>query len=296
MCLALTVACSQLELVLLRSQLAGATWTAPHPHGPVMSSLWGTRPNGRAHAVGLPLLGASTGGMAPASGGGGVPSPHCLRSAGLLPLALVPDNDALQLAKNLLYHLYGMFLAVLAASKTALDAAGQKGDHRSTVLGGARVWAPDARAAYPWHELGAGPLPVLQARPPLDAPEGVPAHWPWEARFLHALLRWAGALLCLPGQDQVRYVELALDFKEHTGRALPAAPGHKLGGVSCLFVNVRTCSGSHSTERNSFCVLVSSLGASCAHFAMHLSRLEATGAWEARVCVLPSHAGAHASP
>ena len=32
-----------------------------------------------------------------------VPSawPACLRSAGLLPLALVPDNDALQLAKDL---------------------------------------------------------------------------------------------------------------------------------------------------------------------------------------------------
>ena len=68
------------------------------------------------------------------------------------------------------------------------------------------------------------------ARPPLDAPEGLPPHWPWEATFLHALLRWARALLWLPGQGQVTYVELALDFEEHAGRALPAAPGHKLAG------------------------------------------------------------------
>ena len=161
-----------------------------------------------------------------------VPSawPACLRSAGLLPLALVPDNDALQLAKDLLYRLYGMFLAVLAARKTALDAAQQRGDQCSTVFGPARGRAPDARTAYPWHQLGAGPLPMPPARPPLDAPEGLPPHWPWEATFLHALLRWAGALLWLPGQGQVAYVELALDFGEHAGQALPPAPGHKLAG------------------------------------------------------------------
>ena len=161
-----------------------------------------------------------------------VPSawPACLRSAGLLPLALVPDNDALQLAKDLLYRLYGMFIAVLAARKTALDAAQQRGDQRSTVFGPARGRAPDTRAAYPWHQLGAGPLPMPPARPPLDAPAGLPPQWPWEATFLHALLRWAGALLWLPGQGQVTYAELALDFEEHAGRALPAAPGHKLAG------------------------------------------------------------------
>ena len=52
--------------------------------------------------------------------------PAHLRSAGLLPLALVPNNDALQLAKDLLYRLYGMFLAVLVARKTALGAAQQQ--------------------------------------------------------------------------------------------------------------------------------------------------------------------------
>ena len=45
-----------------------------------------------------------------------------------------------------------------------------------------------------------------------------------------ALLRWAGALLWIPGQGQVTYRELALDFEEHAGRTLPAAPGHKLAG------------------------------------------------------------------
>ena len=70
-------------------------------------------------------------------------------------------------------------------------------------------------------------------------------------------------------------------------KSMRAGPSQRLEGtswrgVSCHFVNVRTCSSSRWTERNSFCVLVSSLGASCARFAMHLSRSEATGAWVAR--------------
>ena len=242
---ALTVACNELELVLLRSQLAGATWTAarahehhirtdprcPHCGAPAETDEhmpWACPSWEPARAAWRPLVEAAARPLPTLA----VPSawPACLRSAGLLPLALVPDNDALQLAKDLLYRLYGMFLAVLAARKTALDAAQQRGDHRSTVFGPARGRAPDARAAYPWHQLGAGPLPRPPARPPLDAPEGLPPHWPWEATFLHALLRWAGALLWLPRQGQVTYVELALDFEEHAGRALPAAPGHKLAG------------------------------------------------------------------
>ena len=242
---ALTVACNELELVLLRSQLAGATWTAarahehrirtdprcPHCGAPTEMDehmLWACPSWEPARAAWRPLVEAAARPLPTLA----VPSawPAYLRSAGLLPLALVPDNDALQLAKDLLYRLYGMFLAVLAARKTALDAAQQRGDHRSTVFGPARGRAPDTRAAYPWHQLGAGPLPMPPARPPLDAPEALPPHGPWEATFLHALLRWAGALLWLPGQGQVTYVELALDFEEHAGRALPAAPGHKLVG------------------------------------------------------------------
>ena len=64
----------------------GTSPRAPHPHGPAPSSLWGPCRNGRTHAVGLPLLGAGTGGMAPAGGGGGTPSPHAgctVRVAGL---------------------------------------------------------------------------------------------------------------------------------------------------------------------------------------------------------------------
>ena len=242
---ALTVACNELELVLLRSQLAGATWTAarahehrirtdprcPHGGAPTETDehmLWACPSSEPARAAWRPLVEAAACPLPTLA----VPSawPACLRSVGLLPLALVPDNDALQLAKDLLYRLYGMFLAVLAARKTALDAAQQRGDHRATVFGPARGRAPDARAAYPWHQLGAGPLPMPPARPPLDAPEGLPPHWLWEATFLHALLRWAGALLWLPGQGQVTYVELPLDFEEHVGRALPVAPGHKLAG------------------------------------------------------------------
>ena len=242
---ALTVAGNELELVLLRSQLAGATWTAarahehrirtdprcPHCGAPTETDehmLWSCPSWEPARAAWRPLVEAAARPLPTLA----VPSawPACLRSAGLLPLALVPDSDALQLAKDLLYRLYGMFLAVLAARKTALDAAEQRGDQRSTVFGPARGRAPDARAAYPWHQLGAGPLPRPPARPPLDAPAGLPPQWPWEATFLHALLRWAGALLWLPGQGQVTYAELALDFEEHAGRALPAAPGHRLAG------------------------------------------------------------------
>ena len=242
---ALTVAGNELELVLLRSQLAGATWTAarahehrirtdprcPHCGAPTETDehmLWSCPSWEPARAAWRPLVEAAARPLPTLA----VPSawPACLRSAGLLPLALVPDSDALQLAKDLLYRLYGMFLAVLAARKTALDAAQQRGDQRSTVFGPARGRAPDARAAYPWHQLGAGPLPRPPARPPLDAPAGLPPQWPWEATFLHALLRWAGALLWLPGQGQVTYAELALDFEEHAGRALPAAPGHRLAG------------------------------------------------------------------
>ena len=74
-----------------------------------------------------------------------------MRSAGLLPLALVADDDALQLLEDLLYRLYGIFLAVLSARKTALDAAQRRGDPRSTAFGPARGRALGARTAYSWH-------------------------------------------------------------------------------------------------------------------------------------------------
>ena len=65
----------------------------------------------------------------------------------------------------MLYRLYGMFLAVLAVRKTALDATQLRGDQHSTVFGPARGQVPDARTAYPWHQLGAGPLPKPQPDP-----------------------------------------------------------------------------------------------------------------------------------
>ena len=68
------------------------------------------------------------------------------------------------------------------------------------------------------------------ARHPLEGLAGLPPHWKWEATFLHALLWWGATLLWLPGQGQVLYVELALDFREHAGRAIPAALGQELAG------------------------------------------------------------------
>ena len=132
---ALTMACNKLELVLLHSQLVGATWTgastrAPHPPEPALSSVRGPRQNGRTHGVGLPSLQPARAAWRPLLEAAAcpltvmaVPSPWpaCLRSAGLLP-AHVPDVDALQLANDLLYRLYGMLLLMLTARKTALDA------------------------------------------------------------------------------------------------------------------------------------------------------------------------------
>ena len=226
---ALTVACNELELVvLLRSQLAGATWTAarahkhrirtdprcPHRGAPAETDehmLWACPSWEPARAAWRPLVEAAARPLPTLA----VPSarPACLRSAGLLPLALVPDDDEVQLAKDLLYRMCEIFLAVLAACKTALDAAQQRGDQRLTVFGPAQGRAPDTRTAYPWGQLGAGPLPRPPARPPLDAPEGLPPHWPWEATFPHTLLRWAGALLCPvvapgPGPSHVRGIGL----------------------------------------------------------------------------------------
>ena len=241
---ALTVACNELELVLLRSQLAGATWTAarahehcvrtdprcPHCGAPTETDehmLWACPSWEPARAAWRPLVEAAARPLPTLA----VPSawPAYLRSAGLLPLALVPDNDALQLTKDLLYRLYGMFLAALAARKMAFGAAQQRGDHRSTVFGPARGRALDARAAYMWHQLGAGPVPMPPARPPLDAPEGLPPHWPWEATFLHALLRWAGALLWLPEPSHVRGI--GPGFRRACGPGPPSGSRAQVGGA-----------------------------------------------------------------
>ena len=242
---ALTVAYNEPELVLLGSQLAGATWTAarahehhictdpccPHFGAPAKTDehmLWACHSLKPARAAWRLLVEAAARPLLTLA----VPSawPACLPSAGLLLLALMPDNDALQLAKDLPYRLYGMFLVVPAARKTALDAAQQRGDpvRPSSVHRGAGRLAH----AQPIHgtNLGWAHCPGLRPEPLFDAPEGLPPHWPWEATFLHALLWSAGALLWLPGQGQVKYVELALDFEEHAARALPAAPGHKLAG------------------------------------------------------------------
>ena len=171
---ALTVACNELELVMLRSQLARATWTAARSHehrfcmdphcpdfgGPTQTDehlLWACPSWEPARAAWPPLVEAAALPLPTLA----APSawPACLRWAGLLPLPLLPDNNSLQLAQDLLYRLYGMFHAV--ARKTALDAAQQRGDHRSTVFGLAQGQAPDARTAYRWHQLGAGPRPMF---------------------------------------------------------------------------------------------------------------------------------------
>ena len=193
----------------------------------------------------------------------------CLRSAGLLPLAPAGPGARRRRAtagKGPPVPLVRNFLAVLAARKTALDAAQQRGDHNSTVFGPARGQAPDACRG----QLGAGPLPRPTARPPLDAPEGLPPHWPWEAAFLHALLRWPWGPCC---GSRARAKSHIWNWPGIL-RSMRAGLSRRLWGTSwqiasCHFANGRTCSSSRSTKRNSFCVLVSLMGASCARNATH---------------------------
>ena len=276
--LTLTVACNELEL---RPQLPGATWTAARAHEhrirtdsrcphrgalaetdkhilwvcPTCEPAW--RPLVEAAARPLPTLAVPSAWLA------------CLRLAKLLPLALVPDDDALKLAKDRLYRLYGMFLAVLAARKRALDTAEQRGDQRLTVFGLARGRAPDARTAYPWHQLGAGPLPMPPARPPLDAPEACRRIGPGRRRF--CMPRCGGQGPSCGSRARAKSRTWNWPWISYS---IWTEPSRRLQGtswrvVSCHFVNERTCSSSRSTKRNSLCVLVSFLGASYARYAMH---------------------------
>ena len=109
-------------------------------------------------------------------------------------------------------------------------------------------WAPcpppprRARYAYttPPHAPGHGESPFWQtywlgcerysgARPVcLHNPTA--RTWPWGKPFLADLLAWLRALQWTEDTDTVSFIELALDFKEHAARILPAAPQAKFQG------------------------------------------------------------------
>ena len=157
--------------------------------------------------------------------------PVCMRATGLLPAVLVQLEEVDQ-AGRLMYRPYGMYPAVLSARMGAAVAARRDAGAGPSVFAIARKRPPDARRGYPWGQLGAGPHPPAPPVAPLAMRAGPPPGWPREASFAVALLQWASQLRWLPGQGHVTYVELALDFEAHAGRALPAPSDHRLWGVT----------------------------------------------------------------
>ena len=148
--------------------------------------------------------------------------PVSLKATGLLPLALVGAGEDAQ-AGRLLYRLYGMYLAMLSASRAAKEGAGLGRDVAST-FGQARGRGPDSRQGYGLEQLADGLLRPATTRDPWQ-PQGPLAEWPWERGFAEALVSWGSALQWVPGLGQVTYAELALE--SHSNRAPPAKSGHR---------------------------------------------------------------------
>ena len=96
---------------------------------------------------------------------------------------------------------------------------------------------------------GAFPYAELLRPKPRPRPEDrfvmgdVPSsEWRWEPAFREALLSWLRELQWEPGMGQVTFVELALDFEAHSGRAMPASPGGSCRRWFCLCMRERECS------------------------------------------------------
>ena len=188
---------------------------------------------------------------------------------------------------QLLYRLYGMYLAVLLA-RCAMEALRLGGDAASTVFGLARGRGPDSRQGYGWEQLVDGPLRPAPAQEPLQLLQGSLAGWPWERGFAEALVRWASALQWVPGLGQVTYPELALDFESHSNRALPAKPGHR----------GRACCGRRSTCCSSCSPAIPcrrEISGGCAPLWCPLGLSQHGANTAAGVCVPARHAAAHAA-
>ena len=81
------------------------------------------------------------------------------------------------------------------------------------------------------HEL-VGPLPCPELLP-IAVRNMSPSEWGWERAFLVDLLLWLAQLHWVPpGEVQVTFIELALDFEATAGRALPPTPQSSLQGVA----------------------------------------------------------------
>ena len=180
---ALRAGCSELENSLLRWLLAGAMWTAawvlghgmranaacPHcgaAHEDEAHSLWDCPEWDGARGTWLPWLHNTT----RAVPGLGPPDrwPSCLRKAGLFPLRLARGVDR-DLLDWFLYHLYCMYLAVLAAQMAA--GAGDQPGHSDSLF--PEQLRPRPRHPFPWDAF-VGPIPGDAVRHQPRLQPGVP--------------------------------------------------------------------------------------------------------------------------
>ena len=228
----------ELDASLLRGVMAGAVWTARRAHArglrvdavcPYCATgaaedeehiLWACPRWDEARGTHLADLEASL----PQAPVLGLRSdwPPCLRLCGLLPERDYPDEhrDAVQ---GVAECLHAMMLAVLRARMRV--------DQQAPLLFGPRGLVRGLRG-YPYGQL-VGPLP----RPPMGLRglelSGISSStWPWELLFLSELLSWLGELVWTDEVGTVTYLELAMDFEAHAGRALPSAPQAQFRGLS----------------------------------------------------------------
>ena len=236
----LKVASTERELSLLRAPRG-------RPSARACTTSWRGAPartmqsikNGDALALGLPALAGAAGTMAAIGGGGGSTAAHsgaafrmpCLWATALLLAALVAPSEHGH-AYWLMYCLYGMYLAVLLARMEPDVAARRDAGAGPSVFAAACKRPLDARQGYPWWQLGNGSLPRAPPAPPLVPRVGAPPGWPWGPLFMEAVLQCAASLTWFPGQGHVMYVELAMDFEVHGGKALLAPGDHRLHGVT----------------------------------------------------------------
>ena len=59
-----------------------------------------------------------------------------------------------------------------------------------------------------------------------------PKQWRWDPAFKECLVAWLRDLQWQEHEGSVSFLELALGFEAHSGRAMPAAQGHDLQGIS----------------------------------------------------------------
>ena len=130
-----------------------------------------------------------------------------------------------------LYHLYGMYLAILAEPEAACHC---KRDNLGCTLF-PHALQLGVRGRYPWANLF-GPLPGLPRAPPLCMRTGTQPGWPrWEPTFAHDLVHWARALASHLGPDDVSWVNLAWTMRSSWGRSSQCPRTTSRGGHASLW-------------------------------------------------------------